>query len=334
MPRGYCKHQTGLSRKLQRGGGSSLSRRGGARATPTKPRTGATTTSRSTVRRRRQDQSTSSIWYQDDWYDYDFEDDSSYDSTDQDNDKTTYERAYISPNNKVQPLPSYCCPICCQEQTAPLIHLTQTCQTRHDPVCVDCLRHWYILEASQSVTNYPLQCFHPACRGTPIRHVHLTCVPGLIQSNQELQKYFGLMELAKGHKGGTKTKTAHCPQCQHPRTYRHHDPQLAVSVRRRPTRRAKNNSNQLVLYNLRCFVCKSCHQPFVEREFRTELHQTLQALQDLPFDRIGPNEGWAHCPKCHVLVSKGYGCNHMRCALCGHDFLWDTARATSQALYK
>jgi hypothetical protein len=37
------------------------------------------------------------------------------------------------------------------------------------------------------------------------------------------------------------------------------------------------------------------------------------------------------CPRCKVFISKNGGCNHMRCALCKHEFWWNDLRPYSRA---
>ncbi|KAL7564276.1 hypothetical protein ACA910_014340 [Epithemia clementina (nom. ined.)] len=196
---------------------------------------------------------------------------------------------------------SFCCPICCEENL-PLLSLMKACRKQHQPACYNCLRRFYVLDAQQSVSNYPLRCYQPKCQ-TPVRETQLINF-NLVQNKDELTRYFRFMELAKGHRQTTTTtwSTTHCPHCDHPRTYR--------------TRGGV----------LRSFSCRHCRTSFVV----PETQHLIQAIQNIPRDHIGVNDGWAQCPQCKIVISKGNGCDHMHCLMCQHNFSWAYARARSE----
>ncbi|KAL7564289.1 hypothetical protein ACA910_014352 [Epithemia clementina (nom. ined.)] len=302
MPSGYLKHQKGTSRKVARGGGSHRPRlplhvgekhsdAGRANKQPTRWTLGSEDDFFCYQSYCSEDREPYSE------YDYYFDDNREKSDSTLQQDQDSFAVDTESSVKKSEAPPSSCfCPICC-EDSVPLISLMNTCRKLHDPVCYGCLRRLYVVDAQQSVTNYPLCCFHPNCK-TPVGHVQLTSYR-LVQSPGELTRYFRFMELAKGHRGGEATATAHCPKCDHPRTFK-----------------SSGGPNRL-------FGCRKCHFEFVIPE-----HQSLvQAMEDLGTDEIGPNRGWAHCPRCKMLISKGDGCDHMTCGMCGNHFSWLEARA-------
>ena len=70
-----------------------------------------------------------------------------------------------------------------------------------------------------------------------------------------------------------------------------------------------------------------CINPDCAAKYRVSpFFATLRALESMGKDSVGENEGWRHCPNCNILISKGEGCSHMKCANCYHDFDWDECR--------
>ena len=185
----------------------------------------------------------------------------------------------------------------CFEESVPLIFLMKRCREHHEPSCHDCLRRIYVVDAQQSISNFPLQCYHPNCK-IPVRETQLVN-HNLVKTKAELTRYFRFIELAKGHRGGTSMTTAHCPECDHPRSFK--------------------SAGGL----FRVFACKECRYEFAAPDTQS----LIQTLDGLPQDSVGHNDGWAQCPRCKVVISKGYGCDHMHCGMCGHDFSWSEAQA-------
>ena len=192
------------------------------------------------------------------------------------------------------------CPICCEHR--PLISLMAKCN--HPPACYECLREIYVKQAQKDVTNYPLQCFYPSCR-KPVRDKQLI-LHGLVRCKDELKKHHRFTTLAKAYAKPETNKIAHCPDCDEPRAVNTHN-------------------------CVRCRECKAFF--FVAREGVTHEFTTISAMQSLMKDRFGPNDGVAKCPSCRIIISKGWGCDHMTC-ICGHEFSWDVARQKLGSLGK
>ena len=57
----------------------------------------------------------------------------------------------------------------------------------------------------------------------------------------------------------------------------------------------------------------------------THVMTTIAAVEAMGNDAFGRNDGWAKCPRCKIVISKGDGCDHMHC-VCGMDFSWSVAR--------
>jgi len=55
-------------------------------------------------------------------------------------------------------------------------------------------------------------------------------------------------------------------------------------------------------------------------------YATIRALENMGSDNIGMNDGWARCPRCSILISKGDGCEHMWCTYCDYGFDWDVTQ--------
>lgn len=185
------------------------------------------------------------------------------------------------------------CPICCEDR--PLIHLMKKCT--HEPACYECLREIFVKQAQENVSNYPLLCYHPHCR-KPI-HDALLIRHNLVISDEELKRHYRLKNLGKVYADSERKKIVHCPTCEEP---------IAIRTQTR-------------------LVCRQCNTQFhIAPEGKSTRLTTIVAMEtSFHHDNIGTNNGVAHCPNCNVLISKGYGCDHMQC-LCGHDFSWERAR--------
>lgn len=203
-------------------------------------------------------------------------------------DNNSYSRP---PTEKILPKEQQC-PICCEDR--PLIALMRECN--HPPTCYHCLRQIYVVHAQQSVTNYPLECYHPSCNKV-VRDTQLI-KHNLVLTEKELQKHYRFSTLAKAYTNSQRYKVVHCPDCDTPR---------AVI------------NNTLV-------KCRNCSVEFlVAHEGVTNEKTTLAVLNLLKQDEKGDNDGIARCPKCNIFISKGYGCDHMIC-VCGWNFSWVDAR--------
>lgn len=181
------------------------------------------------------------------------------------------------------------CPICCDDY-ASLTPLMKQCN--HPPCCQNCLREIYINQAQQDITNYPLRCYHPSCTKV-IRDTQLF-QHQLVRTKEELKRHYRFTNLAKAYKDRRK-KVIHCPNCEMPHVI--------------------SSTSEDVVVN-----CKECHTKFTASHY----HRTIAAVEAFTHDNIGHNDGWARCPRCKIIISKGFGCDHMSC-VCGHHFSWNEA---------
>lgn len=93
-------------------------------------------------------------------------------------------------------------------------------------------------------------------------------------------------------------KTVHCPKCDAPRGV------------------GKLGDEDKV------FGCRNCKCLYLV----SPSYAIIRALENMKSDKIGINDGWANCPGCNILISKGDGCEHMVCLYCDHEFYWDDAQ--------
>lgn len=286
MPRGYLKHAKGQSRKLTRGGGSR--------------RTGP----RSERRERKGDgrvlRTTSSG--QNELSTYQNDDHVSMDSRLDEVCHPCETNAFVSKRDQSgskQQIRD--CPICFESQ--PVLCLMKACSW-HDAACYECLRKIYIINAQKSARNYPLQCFHPLCSAS-IRAPQLL-KHGLIRSNQEVTRHHHMNEMGKGSKSGSTT--AHCPRCDHPRTYK------------------ETNASDASAKS-RVFCCRKCNKNFMVSPFC----DIIKAMRN--FGEAGPNDSWAQCVECKMLISKAGGDDDTQCGACGAFFSWAEAQRQSGFKY-
>lgn len=100
-------------------------------------------------------------------------------------------------------------------------------------------------------------------------------------------------------KKGNGIKTVHCPKCDTPRGV------------------GKLGDKDKI------FGCRNCN---IAAAYQVSpYYATIRALENMKSDSCGINDGWAKCPHCGILISKGDGCEHMECANCNQDFCWDEA---------
>lgn len=276
MPRGHLKHTVGLSKKSARGGASHSSQNTRGRRVQSKVR------------------------HQPCFYDDDTEDEyySYQESLESEMDpQGIAESATAKKVDQVDA--SKTCPLCCEIR--PLVSLSKKCGQVHEPVCRECLRYMYVVQAQESVSNYPLRCFDTNCRH-PIRDAQLLKY-NLLHSEKELKRHYRLAALSKGNKG-PHIKTVHCPDCDHPRTF---------------TGYPENEKDRFFA----CFQCKSSYMVSANAS-------TIAAVEAFGSDKFGQNYGCAACPNCKALISKGDGCDHMYCLLCRTDFSWSEARSQTK----
>ena len=190
------------------------------------------------------------------------------------------------------------CSICCE--VAPLVPLMKNCN--HRPQCRSCLRKMYVKYAQQDISNYPLRCYHPSCKRTVgetqlVRH-------DLLESDKELLKHRRLTILSKAYRH--VQKVVYCPECDFPQ----------------------------ITHKQEGVCCRNCGTNYIciYEDFST-MKSTLTAVESFLPDSKGRVDGWARCPHCRMIISKGGGCSHMSC-ICGNDFDWDEALDRKQQLPK
>lgn len=182
------------------------------------------------------------------------------------------------------------CGICFEY--GPVVCLSQKTCGWHPSACQSCLRKWYTREYSPcSLTK----CFHPQCQQSV--YENQLQKHGILGSAMELRKYRESVLLSKT----VGKKVVVCPHCSFPRAVYGES-------------RARGSPE-------RSYSCRHCLQKYlVSFEIATIL-----CLLTLPNDSMGRNDGWARCPGCSILISKGDGCSHMVCGCCGTDFCWSEA---------
>ena len=182
------------------------------------------------------------------------------------------------------------CPICFE--AAPVVVLSKKCW--HEPACYACLRKVLVTNAQKDVRNYPLTCFHPQCQKPVV--VEQLQKHGLLHTSEEVKKHHELTVLAKKRKNSFLTIRCPYPDCDHPRLL--------------PKKFLSSNFE-------RYFGCRACHNFYTVSPF----YATLHALERIERD----NDGWARCPSCYMVISKGWGCDHMTCGACDYSFDWERA---------
>ncbi|KAL7515896.1 hypothetical protein ACHAWX_000968 [Stephanocyclus meneghinianus] len=284
MPRGYLKHNKGVSRQQRRGGSSLYSPRPARTKAAIKrtenlkePRAGSASCTCPWIKSRT---CASSLNVSD------F--------------TLKAPSAHNLANSIAMEYPVGECIICFERR--PLICVINQCRW-HGAACRSCLHRIYVTDAQKSTKNFPLECFHPQC-------VHKIRVGPLAQ-----HKIFETSEQKKNHMimnelsiiESHKQMTVHCPniECNFPRGIE------------------KVTSEKW-------YTCKNCKKDF----FVTSLYPTIRAVENLKKDSIGKNDGWAMCPSCHIIISKGHGCDHMVCGYCNTDFWWDEAQEETMKKFR
>ena len=186
------------------------------------------------------------------------------------------------------------CPICYEH--GPLHRLMKNC--KHAPACYDCLREIYITQAQRDVANYPLLCFHPSCTAI----VREAQIRRWVKTEKEMSKHHRLHVLSKAYSSQHKL-VIHCPVCDHPRQFSKGTSETSIHV----------------------FRCLQCSETFALNDGTMIGKDIVQALESLKKDGKGRNDGWGRCPACMIVISKGDGCDHMRCC-CGKQFSWEHER--------
>jgi hypothetical protein len=192
------------------------------------------------------------------------------------------------------------CSICCEDR--PLISLMKKCD--HERACHECLREIYVKQAQESVSNYPLRCYHPSCR-KPV-HFSPLILNNLFHSKKEIKKHHRLSALGKVYSNTKRNKVVYCPECEEP--------------------------SKVVADRQHYVQCRHCDTSiYVLRQVDSHISTTLASMHALGTDEKGWNDGLAQCPHCDLWISKGYGCYHMSC-VCGNDFDWGDAYRQTESL--
>ena len=203
-----------------------------------------------------------------------------------------------SQNKTVATYPIGECAICFE--TGPLVCLSNKCKW-HDAACRQCLHRVYVTNAQKSVKHYPLTCFHPLCDQS-VQAAQMD-KHRLFASPAEAKKHHGMLVLSRIDKTDGM-RTVHCPKCDTPRGIR----QLGDKERK--------------------FGCDNCNARYLVSPF----YATLRALENMKSDQFGINDGWGKCPGCGILISKGFGCDHMDCLYCGREFSWDVVQKKKEEI--
>ena len=183
---------------------------------------------------------------------------------------------------------------------APLVCLSNKCKW-HEAACHQCLHHIYVTNAQKSPKGYPLTCFHPLCN-QPVHAAQLE-KHSIFASADEVRKHHEMLVLSKIQKT-EGMKTVHCPKCNTPR-----------------------GIGRLGDVD-KIFGCRNCKSKYQV----SPCFATIRALENMKEDNIGMNDGWAKCPHCGILISKGDGCDHMWCIYCNQEFCWAEAQEKNSRL--
>ena len=180
------------------------------------------------------------------------------------------------------------CVICFDSK--PVIPLMKNCN--HGMACYSCLRESFVVQAQQDVTNYPLRCFYPFCERIVTTDILLR--HGILKTEDAIQKHYRLCVLAKALRG--TQSVVHCPRCDHPKHF------------------TSSGSE------IQCRLCREKFQAIDPASFKTTTEvSTIWAVSHFDADDKGINDGWARCPSCQMIISKGDGCDHVACP-CGQHF--------------
>lgn len=184
------------------------------------------------------------------------------------------------------------CTICFKD--GPVVCLSNKCKW-HDAACQQCLHRIHVTNAQKSPKSYPLTCFHPLCN-QPV-HTSQLEKHNIFASPSEVWKHHEMLVLSKIYKTDGM-RTVRCPKCDTPRGIR------------------KLGDKD------RVHGCINCNTKYLVSPY----YATIRALDNMKSDSMGINDGWAKCPSCSILISKGDGCEHMECCYCDHEFYWDEAQ--------
>lgn len=168
--------------------------------------------------------------------------------------------------------------------------------------CVDCMRRLF-RAALRDISLLPLQC----CE-IPI---DMNCASSLLKSD-ELGRIQLCMEEMEA------SKKMYCTSCG--------------AFFNLDLLDASHGSNDLACQcgTLLCITCESAAHPGLtcdqNKAALTGSDETLWELSRL--------KGWKQCPKCAVMIELRYGCNHMTCRFCRHEFCfrclsaWEASRSS------
>lgn len=162
------------------------------------------------------------------------------------------------------------------------------CKQNH-VACIKCLEAYYL---QKDLELYPLHCF--ACtQYVSVLQLQRNQVITTPVQTKMVQKF---RHLEKKQRQPDKWVFFSCPHCD-----------ITKSVRK---------TSQSMVH-----TCTSCKKEFMGT-LNKEIMEIAEVLTSLQSDNMGINDGWGRCPNCNFVVSKGSGCNHMRCTYCKHSFTW------------
>jgi hypothetical protein len=128
----------------------------------------------------------------------------------------------------------------------------------------------------------------------------------LLRSDEEAGRHYRLAELAKAYRG--TQRVVHCPGCDHPK------------------RCAYTYGTEV-----QCRRCRAKFRAFDPNEAQvTTKKTTMEAVENFAADDKGVNDGWARCPSCKIIISKGSGCDHVACP-CGRHFFFSEWKAAPRS---
>ena len=84
----------------------------------------------------------------------------------------------------------------------------------------------------------------------------------------------------------------------------------------------KRSAKQVTCSHCAASCCFMCGEPYHCPTNCETLHMWLKKLQDDSETANYILTNTKECPKCHVVIEKNGGCNHMHCSQCNYDFCW------------
>lgn len=250
----------------------------------------------------------------------------------------------------------YCC-ICCEDKVR-LKKLFHNC--KHDLACRTCLRKIHIKQAQEDVTQYNnlMKCFHPSChlrlsdvqiqrlvnnQNEFTRHQRLSIlsksykIPGSTTLHCQSCDHpcqFRSKSLISESSSNGKLHTFVCRTCGKLSGFINDSTTNQLKIlndaaiqeeRNRMAQRERQEKIDHVNYGRQKERLTRRLQKMQREEREKDLQQhwktIIKVIGGIQSDDIGRNDGWARCPHCRIMISKGDGCSHMSC-VCGKEFQW------------